>query len=66
MSEDEPVIGKLGVVPIAFAGKPGEIVVHIRGGTETYMAYADTDVPEQAEVLVIGQKIGSDGRGHAL
>jgi membrane protein implicated in regulation of membrane protease activity len=57
MPEDEPVIGKLGVVthPIV-AGRPGEIVVHIRGGTETYMAYADTDVPEQAEVLVIAKR----------
>jgi membrane protein implicated in regulation of membrane protease activity len=57
MSQDDPVVGKLGIVthPIA-AGKPGEIVVHIRGGTETYMAYADTDVPEQAEVLVIARR----------
>ena len=38
------------------AGKPGEVVVHIRGGTETYMAYSDTDLPEQAEVLVIAQR----------
>lgn len=57
MSGDEPVIGKLGTVihPIV-SGKPGEIVVHIRGGTETYIAYADTDVPERAEVLVIDQR----------
>lgn len=57
MSADEAVIGKLATVthPIR-AGKPGEVVVHIRGGTETYMAYADTDVPEQAEVLVIAQR----------
>ena len=31
-------------------------MVHIRGGTETYIAYADTDLPEQAEVLVIAQR----------
>jgi membrane protein implicated in regulation of membrane protease activity len=57
MSRDEPVIGKLATVihPI-LGGKPGEVVVHIRGGTETYMAYSDTDVPEQTEVLVIGQR----------
>jgi membrane protein implicated in regulation of membrane protease activity len=54
---DESVIGKLGIVthPI-LAGRPGEIVVHIRGGTETFIAYADTDVAEQEEVLVIGQR----------
>jgi hypothetical protein len=57
MSEDEPVVGKLGIVTHAILpGKPGEIVVHIRGGTETYMAYSDTDVPEQAEVLVISRR----------
>ena len=57
MSGDESIVGKLGIVthPIQ-AGKPGEIVVHIRGGTETYMAYSDTDVPEQAEVLVIAKR----------
>jgi membrane protein implicated in regulation of membrane protease activity len=57
MSQDDPVVGKLGTVTHAIqAGKPGEIVVHIRGGTETYMAYADTDVPAQAEVLVIARR----------
>jgi hypothetical protein len=57
MSRDESVVGKLGIVTHAIeAGKPGEIVVHIRGGTETYMAYSDTDVPEQAEVLVIAKR----------
>ena len=57
MSGDEPVIGKLGTVTHAIrAGRPGEVVVHIRGGTETYMAYSDTDLPEQAEVLVIAQR----------
>jgi membrane protein implicated in regulation of membrane protease activity len=57
MSTDESVVGKLGTVthPI-HPGRPGEVVIHIRGGTETYMAYSDTDLPEQAEVLVIGQR----------
>jgi hypothetical protein len=57
MSGDESIVGKLGIVTHAIqAGRPGEIVVHIRGGTETYMAYSDTDVPEQAEVLVIAKR----------
>jgi hypothetical protein len=56
MSTDDPVLGKLAIVshPIS-PGKPGEVVVHIRGGTETYMAYADVELPAQAEVLVIGR-----------
>ena len=57
MSGDDPIIGKLGTVthPIV-AGRPGEVVVHIRGGTETYIAYSDTDLPAQSEVLVVGQR----------
>ena len=57
MSADEAVVGKIAIVTHRIqVGKPGEVVVRIRGGTETYMAYADTDLPEQAEVLVIAQR----------
>ena len=54
MSTDAPVLGKLATVthPIT-PGRPGEVIVHIRGGTETYIAYADVELPLQAEVLVI-------------
>jgi membrane protein implicated in regulation of membrane protease activity len=56
MSTDDPVVGKLGTVthPIA-PGKPGEILVHIRGGTEIFMAMSDTDLPEHSQVLVLRQ-----------
>jgi hypothetical protein len=57
MSGDDPIVGKLGRVTHRIArGKPGEVVVHIRGGTETYMAYADEDIDSQVEVLVIAQR----------
>jgi membrane protein implicated in regulation of membrane protease activity len=57
MSSDEAVVGKIGRVTHRIAnGKAGEIVVLIRGGSETYMAYSDSDLPEQTEVLVIGQR----------
>lgn len=57
MPGDDEILGKLGVVthPIR-AGRPGEIVVHIRGGTETYMAYSDEDLPEKSEVLVVAKR----------
>ena len=57
VTADDPIVGKLGVVthPIK-GGRPGEIVVHIRGGTETYMAYSDTDLPEKTEVLVVAKR----------
>jgi hypothetical protein len=57
MTRDEPVLGKLAIVSHRIVpGKPGEVIVHIRGGTETYMAYADVELPAQSEVLVIGQR----------
>jgi hypothetical protein len=56
MSEgDDPVVGKVGTVTHAIGrDRPGEIVVHIRGGTEVYMAVCDTEVAKNTEVLVIG------------
>lgn len=56
MSEsDDPVLGKVATVthPIG-PDRPGEVVIHIRGGTEVYMALSDTEVAKNTEVLVIG------------
>ena len=36
-------------------GKAGEVVAHVRDTTETSMAYAHTNAPVQAQVIVIGQ-----------
>jgi membrane protein implicated in regulation of membrane protease activity len=56
MSMDDRVVGRLGTVthPIA-PGKPGEVLVHIRGGTEIFMAVSDTELPEHSQVLVVRQ-----------
>lgn len=53
---DDPVVGRLGRVthPIGPA-RPGEVVVHIRGGTEIYMAVSDSDLDRNSEVLVVGR-----------
>ena len=57
MSGDDPVVGKLGTVTHRIApGRAGEVVIHIRGGTETYMAYSETELAEQTEVLVIAKR----------
>lgn len=57
MTSDEAVVGKVGTVthPIS-PGRTGEVLVHIRGGTETYMAVSDSEVGKGSEVLVIGQR----------
>lgn len=51
----DAVIGKVATVthPIR-ADHPGEVVLHIRGGTETYMAVSDTDLARNAQVLIVG------------
>lgn len=48
------MIGKLARVthPIS-PDTTGEVVVHIRGGTETFMAISDSDLARNAEVLVV-------------
>ena len=52
---DDPVVGKLArVVHPIRPDQPGEVVLHIRGGTEIYMAVSDTELPRNAEVLVVG------------
>lgn len=53
---DDPVVGKLARVthPIG-PGRPGEVVMRIRGGTEVYMAVSDEELPLNTEVVVIGQ-----------
>jgi hypothetical protein len=56
MSEgDDAVVGKTAVVTHAIGpDRPGEIVIHIRGGTEVYMAISDVELAKNAEVLVVG------------
>jgi hypothetical protein len=54
-TDDDPVVGKLAMVthPIA-PGRPGEVVLHIRGGTEVYMAVSDSELDRNSEALVVG------------
>jgi hypothetical protein len=55
---DHQLIGKVGRVCGAIApGEMGEVMVPVRGGTETFYAYAAADetdtIPEGARVLVL-------------
>jgi membrane protein implicated in regulation of membrane protease activity len=54
-SRDEAAIGCVGVLLVATRGSagPGEVLVKIRGGSETYLAWSDKPLEKGATVLVI-------------
>jgi hypothetical protein len=55
MASDEPVIGCTGVVIVGTRGMagPGEVLVAVRGGSETFLAWSEEPLPTGAPVLVI-------------
>ncbi|MEV3853301.1 hypothetical protein AB0J38_03130 [Streptomyces sp. NPDC050095] len=55
MAPDEAVVGCTGklVLGTRGSGGPGEVLVQVRGGTETFMAWSDEPLPRGATVLVI-------------
>ncbi|TCO54907.1 hypothetical protein EV192_108195 [Actinocrispum wychmicini] len=48
-------LGHIGVLLVGTRGSdgPGEVLVRIRGGSETYLAYSDEPLPKGSTVLVI-------------
>ncbi|MGX9885700.1 hypothetical protein OH768_05675 [Streptomyces sp. NBC_01622] len=62
MPQDEPVIGCTGQVIIGTRGSagPGEILVRVRGGSETFLAWSDDPLPTGATVLVIESRGGRE------
>jgi hypothetical protein len=48
-------IGCIGVITVATRGQagPGEVLVKIRGGSETYIAWSPEPLPKGTTVLVI-------------
>lgn len=52
---DQAVIGVVGRLIVATRGSngPGEVLLPIRGGTETYLAWASEPLPRGSHVLVI-------------
>lgn len=58
MADD--VLGLTGTVinPIRIKGTPGEILVAFRGGSETYIAYADEPIELGESVLVVAVRPG--------
>ncbi|GEB48768.1 MULTISPECIES: hypothetical protein [Streptomyces] len=55
MGPEQAVIGCVGELVIGTRGEagPGEVLVRIRGGTETYIAWSDEPLPLGTTVLVI-------------
>ncbi|MEU6405248.1 hypothetical protein [Streptomyces sp. NPDC046985] len=55
MAQDEAVIGCTGELLIGTRGSagPGEILVRVRGGSETFLAWSQEPLPIGATVLVV-------------
>ncbi|MGH3247917.1 MAG: hypothetical protein ACRDOI_17190 [Trebonia sp.] len=55
MARDESAIGTVGVLVVASRGPagPGEVLVRIRGGSESYLAWSTTPLPKGTTVLII-------------
>lgn len=55
MVRDTAPIGRVGVLILGTRGTggPGEVLVRVRGGTETYIAWSDEPLEKGSTVLVI-------------
>ncbi len=54
MARDESVIGTVGVLTVATRGPagPGEVLIRIRGGSESYLARSATPLKRGTTVLI--------------
>jgi hypothetical protein len=55
---DLEVTGKVGRVIVRVRGSegPGEVLVRVRGGSEAFIAYADTEIERDTDVLVVASR----------
>lgn len=55
MHRDESAVGCIGVLTVATRGDrgPGEVLIRIRGGSETYLAWSEQPLPKGTTVLVV-------------
>jgi hypothetical protein len=55
MTADLSPVGRIGVLLIGTRGAdgPGEVLLKIRGGSETYLAFSDQPLPKGTTVLVV-------------
>jgi membrane protein implicated in regulation of membrane protease activity len=55
MDGDAAAIGRVGVLTHGTRGSdgPGEVLIKIRGGSETFLAWSDETLPKGTQVLVV-------------
>ncbi len=55
---DLEVTGKVGRIIVRVRGSegPGEVLVRVRGGSEAFIAYADTEIERDRDVLVVNSR----------
>ena len=53
-----PASARVGVLTVATRGEagPGEVLIKIRGGSETFLAWSEKPLPRGATVLVIDSR----------
>jgi hypothetical protein len=58
MVRDLSCVGETGVLLIGTRGAdgPGEVLVKIRGGTETFLAWSEEPIPKDTTVLIIDSR----------
>jgi membrane protein implicated in regulation of membrane protease activity len=58
MDGDRSAVGRTGVLTVSTRGAagPGEVLVTIRGGSETYLAWSDEPLPRGTTVLVVDSR----------
>jgi hypothetical protein len=56
-SADGELIGEVGYVSVPIPpGKPGEVMLSVRGGTEAFAAWADEPIAKHARVVVVDER----------
>jgi membrane protein implicated in regulation of membrane protease activity len=54
---DDGLIGEVGYVSVPIpAGKPGEVMLAVRGGTEAFAAYSDEPIAKHTRVVVVDER----------
>jgi hypothetical protein len=54
---DDSLIGGVGYVSVPIpAGKPGEVMLAVRGGTEAFAAWSDEPIAKHTRVVVVDER----------